>query len=128
MDNWIPFGEGLYAVAAAFLVTPEGVALSLTEAVIEIRVDRRGLRHLKGSGRLNTAQLVSLLEDGDEIDLLLDLGGSYRYRLHNPELQGGKIFSPDVRATLQFTPRTPWHPMADGDFEAQVAALRFPQG
>jgi hypothetical protein len=124
-DNWIPFDEGLYAVEAAFLVNAERLAVPLGEALIEVRTDRRGRRHLTGSGRLNTAQLVALLEDGDELDLLLDLGGPYQYRLCNPEIQGGKAFAPNVRATIQFTPRSPWQPMGIGDFYAEVATLRF---
>jgi hypothetical protein len=120
--QWIPFDEGLYAVQSALLITPTGASEPLEDALIEIRTDPRGQRHLKGSGRVATTRLVALLEEGDALDLLLDLGGPHRYRLRNPVIQGGKVFSPGVRATIQFTPQVPWEPMTPEEFDRIAAA------
>jgi hypothetical protein len=69
--------------------------------------------------------LVKLLDEHDEIDLVLDLGAEFKYRLKDPILKGGKVFSPDVKSTLQFLPKEPWTQIQEGEFEAIHSRLNF---
>ncbi len=125
MDEWIPFKEGDYIVEKAFLLAPDHSAVLLDDAVIRVFQDRRGQRHMNGSCRVINALLVKLLDEHDEIDLVLDLGAEFKYRLKDPILKGGKVFSPDVKSTLQFLPKEPWTQIQEGEFEALHSRLNF---
>ena len=107
----------------ALLVSPDRTAAALSRAVIDISVDSRGRRELKGQGVIRNVLLVQLLENHDDLDLLLDLGGEFKYLLENPQLSGGKVFAPDVRATVQFAPSSPWRQLSQQDFQQRSAAL-----
>jgi len=69
--------------------------------------------------------LVNLLEESDEIDLILDLTGDYKYRLFGPQIRSGKIFSPDVHSTVQFIPTSPWQQIPEKEFDDYFSGLRF---
>lgn len=125
MDEWIPFKEGDYIVEQALLLAPDGSAVLLEDAVIRVFEDRRGRRHMNGSGRVRNVLLVQLLDDHNEIDLVLDLGGEFKYLLKDPVLKGGKVFSPDVKSTLQFLPQEPWKQIEEGEFEALLSSLKY---
>ncbi len=125
MDNWIPFAEGEYAVEQAFVIAPDERAVAIENVVIEIFATARGQRFLKGSGRVQNLLLVELLEDTDDLDLILDLGDEFKYRLHKPELQSGKFFAPDAKSSLQFRPATPWQQIPRADFEKLLTRVQF---
>lgn len=125
MDEWIPFKEGDYIVEKAFLLAHDHSAVLLDDAVIRVFQDRQGQRHMNGSCRVINALLVKLLDEHDEIDLVLDLGAEFKYRLKDPILKGGKVFSPDVKSTLQFLPKEPWTQIQEGEYEALYARLNF---
>jgi hypothetical protein len=125
MEDWIPFEEGKYAVTRAVLTSAAHNAVQLAEPVLEIFTGRFGKRQLKGYALVQNTALVDLHEDGDEIDLLLDLGADYRFLMKNPLLQGGKVFSPNIRSAIHFHPRGPWHPLSVEDFEARLEALSY---
>jgi hypothetical protein len=59
------------------------------------------------------------------LDLLMDLGGAFKYVLRKPILQAGKVFSPNVKSLLHFTPAAPLEPVDAADFEARVARLKI---
>ena len=128
MDNWIPFGEGEYLVEQALLVADDKQAVAVDDVVIEIYADKRGQRHLKGRGRVRNVLMVELLEDSDVLDLLLDFGAEFKFMLKDPNLQAGKVFSPDARSVLQFVPQTPWQEMAPEAFADLMAHLRVLTG
>ena len=107
MDNWIPFAEGEYLVEQALLVAENQNAVVVENAIIEVYSGSQGRRYLKGRGRVRNILMIELLEDCDDLDLLLDFGEEFKYMLKSPNLQGGKVFAPDVKSVLQFTPRTP---------------------
>jgi hypothetical protein len=123
MTSWIPFIEGEYIVDQAFIVAPDDRAVPIENAVIEVYAAPGGERQLKGSGRLRNILLVNLLEDHDDLELVLDLGDEFKYRLVKPELQSGKFFSPDAKSTLHFRPSAPWEPIPQADFERLVSRL-----
>ena len=125
MDEWIPFKEGDYIVEKAFLLAPDHSAVLLYDAVIRVFEDRRGQRQMNGSCRVINALLVKLLDDHNEIDLVLDLGAEFKYLLKDPILKGGKVFSPDVKSTLQFLPKEPWTKIQEGEYEALYSRLNF---
>jgi hypothetical protein len=125
MSEWIPFKEGDYIVEQAFLLGPDHSAVLLDDAVIRVFQDRRGQRHMNGSCRVINALLVKLLDEHNEIDLVLDLGAEFKYRLKDPILKGGKVFSPDVKSTLQFLPKEPWTQIQEGEYEALYDCLNF---
>ena len=125
MTEWIPFKEGDYIVEQAFLLAPDHSAVLLDDAVIRVFQDRRGQRQMNGSCRVINALLVKLLDDHDEIDLVLDLGAEFKYLLKDPVLKGGKVFSPDVKSTLQFLPKEPWTQIQEEEFEALSSRLNF---
>jgi hypothetical protein len=121
MSNWIPFLEGEYAVEQAFIVAPDGSAMAVEDASIEVFQGSGGQRQLKGSGRIRNILLVELLEDYDDLDLVLDLGDEFKYRLKKPILQSGKFFSPDAKSSLQFRASTPWEQIPQADFESLIS-------
>lgn len=124
MPNWIPFLEGEYAVDRAFIVAPDDRAMVVENASIEVFQVSGGRRQLKGSGRIRNMLLVELLEDSDDLDLILDLGDEFKYRLKKPELQSGKFFAPDAKSTLHFRPAVPWEQIPQADFEGLISQFK----
>jgi hypothetical protein len=125
MDNWIPFAEGQYLVDQALLVADNHNAVLVEDAIIEVYADQQSRRYLKGRGRIRNILMVELLEDSDDLDLLLDFGDEYKYLLKAPHLQSGKVFSPDVKSILQFTPQTPWQQLPPDEYKALISRLRI---
>lgn len=126
MEQWIPFAEGEYLVEDAFLAAPDNTALGLEKALIEVFQDAGGQRRLRGRARVRPYYMVQLMEENDAIDLILDLGGEFKYRLPRPTLRSGKVFSPDVKAVLQFSPTVPWAPLSGetyGEMKRQLAFI-----
>lgn len=125
MDNWIPFVEGEYAVEQAFVIAPDDRAVAIENAYIEIFATGHGQRHLKGSGRVRNVLLVELLEDHDALDLILDLGDEFKYRLTSPELQSGKFFAPNTNSSLHFRPLEPWQQIPQPEFELLMNRIKI---
>jgi hypothetical protein len=74
---------------------------------------------------VRNALLVRLLDDAEDLDLLLDLGGEYTYRMRRPSIQGGKVFAPGVQSFLQFAPQSPWEALAEAEFNSLIARIRI---
>jgi hypothetical protein len=125
MNNWIPFTDGEYLVEQALLVAGADHAASVEEVIVEIYSDQRGQRYLRGRGRVRNILMVELLEDSDDLDLLLDFGGEFKFLLKVPNLQVGKVFSPDVKSTLQFIPKIPWHQIEQTEYEDILSRLHI---
>jgi hypothetical protein len=125
MANWIPFVEGEYAVEQAFIIAADERAVAVEDAVIEIYAAPQGQRNLKGSGRIRNILMVELLEDHDDLDLILDLGDEFKYRLVKPELRSGKFFAPDAKSTIHFRPAAPWEQIPQADFEQLMTRLEI---
>ena len=125
MNNWIPFSEGEYLVEQALLVADNHQAIFVEEAIVEIYSDQRGRRYLKGRGRVRNILMVELLDESDDLDLLLDFGGEFKYLLKVPNLQAGKVFSPEVKSVLQFTPQSPWQQIPQDQFGTLLSRLRI---
>jgi hypothetical protein len=124
MENWIPFAEGEYLVDQALLVAENQNAVLVEDVIIEVYSDQRGQRYLKGRGRIRNILMVELLDDSDDLDLLLDFGDEYKYLLKVPNLQSGKVFSPDVKSILQFTPQTPWQQLPRDEYNRLLSRLQ----
>ena len=124
MENWIPFAEGEYLVDQALLVAENQNAVLVEDVIIEVYSDQRGQRYLKGRGRIRNILMVELLDDSDDLDLLLDFGDEYKYLLKVPNLQSGKVFSPDVKSILQFTPQIPWQQLPQDEFNGLLSRLQ----
>jgi hypothetical protein len=116
--------EGEYAVEQAFIVAPDDRAMAVEDAGIEVFQGSGGQRQLKGSGRIRNIHLVELLEDTDDLDLILDLGDEFKYRLKNPALQSGKFFAPDAKSTLHFRPAAPWEQIPQADFKSLISRFK----
>jgi len=125
MENWIPFAEGEYLVDQALLVADNQDAMCVEDAIVEIYADQQGRRYLKGRGRIRNILMVELLDDSDDLDMLLDFGNEYKYLLKVPNLQSGKVFAPDVKSVLQFTPRTAWQQLAPDEYAHMISQLRI---
>jgi hypothetical protein len=125
MANWIPFVEGQYAVEQALVIAPDNRALVVEDAVLEIYAGSGDQRYMKGSGRVQNILLVELLENTDDLDLILDLGDEFKYRLRKPWLQSGKLFSAGTRSSLQFRPSTPWEQIPQADFKQLISGLEI---
>ena len=125
MGNWVPFGEGEYLAEQVLMVADSDNAIAVNNVVIEVYADARGQRYLKGRGRILNVLMVELLEDSDDLDLLLDFGGEFKFLLKAPNIQAGKVFSPDARSALQFIPQTPWHQLSPGEFADRMSRLRI---
>jgi hypothetical protein len=125
MANWIPFVEGEYSVEQALIIAPDNRAVAVEDAVIEVYAGPQQQRYLKGSGRIQNILLVELLEDTDDLDLILDLGDEFKYRLSKPELQSGKFFAPDAKSSLQFRPSAAWEQISQADFEQLISRIEI---
>ena len=125
MDNWIPFAEGEYLADQALLVADNQNAMLVEDAIIEVYANQRGQRYLKGRGRIRNILMVELLGDCDDLDLLLDFGDEFKYFLKVPNLQSGKVFSPDVKSILQFTPQTPWLQLPLDEYDRLLSRLQI---
>jgi len=112
-------------VEQALLVTVNDSAVTVDDVIVEIYADQQGQRHLRGRGRVRNILMVELLEDSDDLDLLLDFGDELKFLLKEPILKAGKVFSPDVRSVLQFTPQNPWQQIPPDEFEALLSRLRI---
>jgi hypothetical protein len=123
MDNWIPFPDGEYLVEQALLITAEDRAVTVEDVIVEVYSDQQGQRYLRGRGRVRNILMVELLEDSDDLDLLLDFGEEFKFMLKVPNIQVGKVFSPDVKSALQFTPQIPWHQIQQTEFEGILSRL-----
>jgi len=115
--QWIPFEEGEYIVVKAFLIASNRSTLIIDRAAIEIYKGPKGQKQLKGTGMIRPALMVELLEENDDIDLVLDLGGKYKYYIKKPVLQAGKVFSQDVSSAIHFYPSQPWEHISESEFE-----------
>ena len=124
MAEWIPFEEGEYWVANAYLVAPDETAIALENPVITIARGPHGRRYLKGHGMVQNLMVIELLEDDDRLDILLDLGGEFTYILETPQISAGKLFVPDARSTLQFAPLKPWRRLSVEDYRRRVDHLK----
>ncbi len=122
--NWIPFDEGEYWVEQAYIVAPGGEAVALEQPYIEVAQNPSGQRSLMGRGLVLNLLVVELLEDSDELDILLDLGGDFKYRLAQPRISAGKVFAADTKSSLQFAPIEPWQPLSRQEFQIQMATLK----
>jgi hypothetical protein len=127
MEKWVPFEEGEYLVERACLLTKGESAVLLEDASIKVYLTGNGRRQIAGRCRIRNILLVKLLDEGDDggIRLALDLGAEFKYLLKDPVLKGGKVFSPDVRSALQFSPSNPWEQVPEEEFEALWSRLRF---
>lgn len=128
MSDWISLEKGTYRVEQAFLIAPDDTAVSLEDAIIEVYRDHLGKRQVKGRGFILNFLVVELLEDNDAMDLVLDLGGAFKYRIRNPDLVAGKVFSPGIKSVLQFAPSEPWQPIDAPEFDGLLSRLKFLAG
>lgn len=122
--DWIPFEEGEYWVEQAYIVAAGGSAIALEQPYVEVAKNPAGQRGLVGRGLVLNLLVVELLEDSDELDILLDLGGDFKYRLAQPRISAGKVFAADTKSSIQFTPIEPWQPLSIEEFQVQMAAIR----
>ena len=123
MDDWIPFENAIYRVEKAFLVADDNTAVSLERTSIEVYTGHGGKKRLKGSGLVQNTQMVALLEESDNLDLILDLGGEFKYLMKAPKITSGKFFVPDVKSHLRFDPISPWSQISGTEFEKRVDGL-----
>lgn len=124
MNDWIPFENATYLVENAFLVADDHVAVLLEKTSIEVFTGSGGKKRLKGSGLVQNLQLVELLEENDDLDLILDLGGEFKYLMKTPKIIAGKVFSPNVKSRLQFDPVSPWDQIPESEFTKLIDDLK----
>jgi hypothetical protein len=107
------------------LIGGEDHAVSVENVIVEVYSDQRGQRYLRGRGRVRNILMVELLEDSDDLDLLLDFGEEFKFLLKVPNLQVGKVFSPDVKSALHFIPKIPGHRIQQAEFGDIMSRLHF---
>ena len=105
MAHYTMIEEGSYPIEAAFLYTADNNAVSLQEGMIEVYLNGDNERRLRGSGRAYNRLIVELLEDHDDMNLLLDLGESFRYVLEAPLIRAGR--SLDAMGLVHFAAESP---------------------
>ena len=125
MSDWIPFENATYSVEQAFVVAPDDTAALLEQALINIYTSKGGKKHLTGSALVQNIHLVELLEENDDLDLIIDFGGEFKYRLKTPKISAGKVFSPKVKSSVQFSPISPWEQLSESEFKALKHRLKF---
>jgi len=125
MSDWIHFENATYLAEQAFLVAADNSAVLLEQTLIKVYTGGGGKRSLSGTGLIRNILLVELLEENDDLDLILDFGGEFKYRLKTPEISAGKVFSPNVKSSIQFTPSAPWHQIPESEFDVLLSRLKF---
>jgi len=116
MAHWINIELGTYRVEEAFLLTPGFTAGTLEDAIIEVFLDSGNERRVRGHAMATNMVMVELLEDHDETDVLLDLGGEFKFLLRAPSIRAGKAFSPDVKALLHFIAQGPLQKLSGPEY------------
>jgi hypothetical protein len=125
MSDWIPFENASYQVEQAFLLSEDMTAVALEQTIVTVSTGRGGKKHLSGTGMVRNILLVEISEENDDLDLVLDFGGEYKYRLATPTISGGKVFSPDTKSSIRFAPVSPWHQIPEPEFETLLGQLKF---
>lgn len=125
MTDWVPFENGEYIVLDAFLMTPNHQAAGIEKAYIEVSTGPKGRRQVMGKGMIRPFLIVQMHEENDDIDLVIDLGGEFKYRLRDPVLKSGKVFSPTVNSLVQFFPAKPWEQISESEFREIKKRLNF---
>ena len=125
MKDWIPFENATYLAEQAFLVAADNNAALLEQTIINVYTGTGGKRSFSGTGLIRNILLVELLEENDDLDLILDFGSEFKYRLNTPEISGGKVFSPNVKSSIQFFPTAPWHQIPESEFDELLKQLKF---
>ena len=125
MNNWIPFENASYLAEQAFLIAEDDTAVALEKTVITVYTGKGGKQHLKGSGLVRNALVVELSEENDDLDLILDFGSEFKFRLTAPKITAGKVFAPNVKSTLQFVPTSPWNQIPESEFEILMGKLEL---
>jgi hypothetical protein len=125
MSDWIPFDDATYLVERAFVLAADKSAAVLEQTTISVYTGKGGKKRLSGTGKIRNILLVQLLEDHDDLDLILDLGGEFKYYLPAPDIGGGKVFAPDTQSSIQFTPTSPWRQMPEAEFDALIDQLEI---
>lgn len=123
--DYIALDEGEYSADRAFLINSDQSAVAVEAAVIRVFLDQQGNRRVNGRGFVYNLRMVELLEAGDELDLILDLGNEFKYLLKTPDLKAGKVFSPDVKSVLQVFPRSPLEQIPESEFETLLLQLEI---
>ena len=125
MSDWIPFEDATYLVEKAFILAADKTAAVLEQAIITVSTGKGGKKRISGSGRIHNILLVELLEDHEDVDLILDLGGEFKYYLTSPDIGAGKVFSPDTQSSIQFSPTSPWRQMPVAEFDVLIEELKI---
>ena len=125
MSDWIGFENATYLVERAFLVADDNSAALLEKTLIEVYTGRNGKKRLKGSGLVQNMLLVELLEENDDLDLILDLGGNFKYFMKKPRITGGKVFSPNTKSFIQFDPISPWKQISESEFTKLTSRFKL---
>ena len=128
MAEWIPFGEGRYRVERTLLLAGEDRAVAVEDVVIDVTEGPGGRRRLQARGRVQNELMVQLLDESEDLDVLLDLGGEFKYRMRRPGIQGGKVFAPGVQSFIQFAPQTPWQTVSEEEFNSLMSRVRILDG
>ena len=125
MSDWIPFENASYQVEQAFLLSEDMTAIALEQTIVTVSTGRGGKKHLSGTGMVRNILLVEISEENDDLDLVLDFGGEHKYRMATPTISGGKVFSPQTKSSIRFSPVSPWHQIPEPEFEALLGQLKF---
>lgn len=125
MKDWIPFENATYLAEQAFLVAEDNSAALLEQTIINVYTGSGGKRSFSGTGLIRNILLVELLEENDDLDLILDFGGEFKYRLQTPKISAGKVFSPNIKSSIQFSPTAPWHQVSESEFDVLLSQLKF---
>ncbi|MBW1840919.1 MAG: hypothetical protein JRF27_06145 [Deltaproteobacteria bacterium] len=125
MSEWITFENATYLVEQAFLIADDKTATALDKTVVTVYTGSAGKKQLNGTGIVQNFHMVELMENSEDLDLILDFGGEFKYLLKTPEIAAGKVFSPTVKSHLRFAPATPWHRMTESEFETLKNELKF---
>jgi hypothetical protein len=125
MSDWIPFDNASYQTEQAFLVSEDMSAIALEKTIVTVSTGSGGKKHLSGTGMVLNILLVEISEENDDLDLVLDFGGEYKYRMKTPTISGGKVFSPTTKSSIRFSPVAPWRQIPASEFEALLGQLKF---
>jgi hypothetical protein len=126
MPVHVPFEEGYFRIEQALIISPQAMnAIALYNAALKVFKGPAGHLLMNGHGLADNFLLIELLEEEDNLDVLMNLGPDFKYRLIAPQISGGKVFTPGVQSTIRFTPTQNLLELEEAAYKALINQLQI---
>ena len=127
MEIECPFKPGNYIIDEAYIIPSGkfGVAVVIANSVLDVELDPKGKTIVNGYGFARNVSLVELLENHQDFDIIINMGDGFCFYLEKPIINAGKVFSPNVRSVIRFTPTNSFTQIPDEEFAEIKSKLKL---